>query len=268
MLERLARGIILFSGLSIGSFLGVVVKRGEGFLKKQKIDWKVVLGIKKWGRSECDSCQRPLFWWENIPLISYLFLRGRCRTCHSPIPRWYPAVELGTGTVFLLTYFVWQKEFVNCFILILFLLISALLVFVFVFDGRNQIIPDEAIVGLIGLSLLFRFFQGAFLDYFLAGLGAASFLFLLHLITRGRGMGLGDVKFAFFMGFFLGWPKIVLAFYLAFLTGGLLGVIMILLKKAEFKQKIAFGPFLVWGTVISWWWGEKIIFFLSKWMGL
>lgn len=268
MLKWLARGVILFSGLSVGSFLGVAVKRGESFLRKQKISWAVVLGIKGGERSRCDFCKRPLSWWENIPLVSYLFLRRRCRTCHSPIPRWYPVLELGTGIIFLLTYFFWQKGFVGYFSLVLFLSVSAFLVFIFVFDARNQIILDEATGGLIGLSLLFRFFQGAFLNYFLVGLGATSFLFLLHLITKGRGMGLGDVKFAFFMGFFLGWPKIILAFYLAFLTGGLLGVIMILLRKVKLKRKIAFGPFLVWGTIVSWWWGEEIIFFLLKWMGL
>lgn len=264
-------GLIFFiGGLAGGSFLAATVSRLEVEIEKKKICWKKVFGLGKWRRSGCDSCGRKLVWWENIPVVSFLFLAGQCRTCHSPIPLWYPAVELATGGVFFLTFLFWQQGFANLFLLAIFLAIAVLLVFVFVFDFRCQIILDETVIALIiftGLMHLITFSSWSrLIGCFAAGLGGAGFLFLLHLLTKGKGMGLGDVKFAFFMGFFLGWQALLFAFWLAFLTGGMLAVIMLIAKKASLGQRIALGPFLVLGTVIAWWWGEKIIFIISQWL--
>jgi len=232
-------------GISIGSFLNVLISR---FGRK-----------KKWfqGRSVCDHCRRKLKWWENIPLFSFLFLRGRCHTCHSPIPIEYPLVELITGLIFFLV--VYRFFPLGFFLASLFLLIAVFLIAVFLFDLHYRIIPDWALIGLVILSFLVGFLTEADLvSQLVTGLVFSLFFLALHLITKGKGMGLGDVKFAFFMGFFLGWPKIVIAFYLAFLTGAVFGVILILLKKKRFGQKIAFGPFLAGATFISWFWGGDL----------
>jgi leader peptidase (prepilin peptidase)/N-methyltransferase len=99
--------------------------------------------------------------------------------------------------------------------------------------------------------------------YLLSAVGAAGFLGLLYLITKGKGMGFGDVKLAAFMGLFLGYPKIIGAFYIAFIVGAVIGLILMIFKKANRKTQIPFGPFLILGTTIAWWWGDfffKLVF--------
>ncbi len=258
--------LFLLVGFCLGSFINAVIIRWS---KGRAVKLKKVLGInKKWWRSFCDNCQRKLLWWENIPLVSFLVLKGRCRTCHSPIPYWYFFSELITGIAFLLTYFYWSKNFLghglpisNYAMLLVYLLITTLLVFIFFYDACYQIIPDWAVLILIVLIFLTNFKNLG------VALGAAGLFLFLHLLTRGRGMGIGDVKFAFFMGLFLGFPKIIFAFYLAFLTGALWGVILILRKKKKIGQQIAFGPFLVLGTFISWFWGDRFLDFFYQWFG-
>jgi len=244
---RIFTGVLAFLfGLSVGSFINVLVWR---FNKK-----------KKWfqGRSVCDHCQRKLNWWENVPLLSFLFLRGRCRTCHSPIPFEYPLMELVTGLIYLLV--TWHFSPSGLFLTVCYLITVSLLIAIFVFDLHYRIIPDWAIVSLVVICLIINAFNGVdLISYLISGLSFSFFFLFLYLITRKKGMGFGDVKFSFFMGFFLGWPKIVVSFYLAFLTGAIFGVILILLKKKKFGQQIAFGPFLVGATLISWFWGEKIV---------
>ena len=250
-------------GTAVGSFINVLVSR---FQEKGRIDLL--------GRSRCDHCQRQLEWWENIPLISFLLLRGQCRTCHSPIPWEYFLVELTTGFIYLFlfihnNYSLLTSKWQWTLLLGLAnrLLIVALLIVVFLFDFHYQIIPDWATLILLSLALLYHqiFISGSsLLTHFFIGLISASLFLFLHLITRGKGMGLGDVKFALFMGFFLGPSKTVLAFYLAFLTGALVGVILILVGKKRFGQQIAFGPFLVGGTFVSWLGGDGLIKLLLR----
>lgn len=237
--------VLFFLGASVGSFINVLVWR-KG--KKKKI----------LGRSFCDHCRRQLFWWENIPLISFIVLRAKCRTCRSPIPFQYWLVELLTGIIFFLVF--WLLPFENIFLTFGHLLLAGLLIAVFLFDFHYQIIPDWTVFGGLGLAFLIHLLnQEKIFDFFLVGVVSFLFFLLLHLITKGRGMGLGDVKFSFFMGFFLGFPRIILAFYLAFLTGAFFGVILILLKKKKFGQQISFGPFLTLAAFVSWLGGEKLL---------
>jgi len=138
------------------------------------------------------------------------------------------------------------------------------LIVIFFIDLEHQIIPDEVVYPIVALfllkSVLFSFNTGyLILNTFLSAVGASLFLLLIYLVTKGKGMGFGDVKLAFLMGLVLGFPKIVVAFYLAFLTGAFVGIILILGKYAKFGQKIAFGPFLALSTIISVLWGEKIL---------
>ena len=253
---------VFIGGLGVGSFLAVVISRGRKLFSKK--------------RSFCDSCERVLVWWENVPLFSFFFLKGKCRTCRSPIPFWFFATELITGLTFLFTYLTWQASFFSfsfssLIILLLWLIITSFLILVLVIDFQKMIIPDWSVLGLVIFSLIFQFFtfssSGDLVNKLLAGLAASGFLLFLHLITRGKGMGLGDVKLAIFMGLFLGLSKVILALYLAILTGAFLGVIMIGLKKAKFKQQIPFGPFLVLGTFVAWWWGDNILFWTNQWLG-
>ena len=131
----------------------------------------------------------------------------------------------------------------------------------FVADMKTQILPDSMlVVALIGIAMrdVFTHYGLEITDVYAAA-GACLFFFLLWLVTRGRGMGLGDVKLAFVLGLFLGFPLIVIALYAGFLTGATVGVILILAAKKTMKSKIAFGPFLLFGGVVAFVWGQQLV---------
>lgn len=230
-------GLIFVLSLCVGSFLNVLIyrlPRGMGFVK---------------GRSFCPKCRHKISWFDNVPLISFILLKGRCRFCRKAISWRYPLVELLTGVIFCLSY-------LNHLSILSYLLFAGLIVIFFI-DLEHFIIPDKIVFSLIFL-FLFRF-PSPFWSYLLSAGVATVFFLLLHLITRGRGMGLGDVKLACLIGLALGYPLSLVAFYLAFLTGALTGAILVLVKKAKLGKPIPFGPFLSAATVVSLLWGREII---------
>lgn len=219
------------------------------------------------GRSCCDKCKKTLRWYDLIPVLSFVLIRGKCRYCHFSISFYYPLVELLTGLMFVFVYFYFLKvdlrfmiydlRFLTNYLYYLFILSS--FITVFFTDLKYGIIPDAVLYPAIAVAVIFNF-QSSIVNYFLSGLGAFLFLLSLHLLTKGRGMGFGDVKLAFLMGLFLGFPKIVAAFYIAFLTGAIVGLILIIWKKKRLLgSTIPFGPFLVLGTFLSLFLGEKIV---------
>jgi len=233
-------------GASIGSFLGVVIERTKSKEQRAKL---------LWGRSRCDNCRRQLKWKENIPLVSYIFLRGKCRMCRSPIPYWLPLIEIAGGMAGVwLAYWISQTITVITFITIIKVisagLIAAALIWVFFSDLVFGTVPDAAIligaVGTITYRLPFTIY-----GLLLPAAAAAGFFLFLVLITRGRGMGTGDVTLAGFLGLWLGWPKILLAVWLAFILGSATALGLIASKRKKFGQTIPFGPFLITGAVIS-----------------
>lgn len=243
----LVRLIVFLFGLCLGSFLNVVVYRLNHNLSPLK------------GRSFCPKCKKKIPWRDNIPLVSFIFLRGRCRFCHSPISWQYPLVELATGlaTVFIL-YFV-----ADYLLVIYYLLITYALIALFVSDLRYQTIPDEIVYPPILISFLHNIYSTP--DALFSGIGASLFFLALVLVTRGKGMGVGDAKLAGLMGLVLGFPGIVVALMLAFLTGAIIGVILVLVGKKRFREHIPFGPFLTSATWISLFWGKTIWqFYLEK----
>lgn len=242
--------IIFVLGLVIGSFLNVLIyrlPRKIGFVR---------------GRSFCPNCKKKISWFDNVPVLSFLILKGHCRFCKQKISLRYPLVEILTGGVFALSYLSNLSLLSN--------ILFAGLIVIFFIDLEHQIIPDEITVPLViifSLNCIVQVIAGLqTTDYcllqFLTAFLSFLFFYLIFLATKGKGMGFGDVKFAFLMGLVLGWPKIIVALYIAFLTGAFIGVILILKGKAKLKQKIAFGPFLALSTVLSVIWGEKIISFL------
>jgi len=233
-------------GLCVGSFLNCWVYRLNHGLSVMR------------GRSFCPKCRHQLAWRDNIPLLSFLFLRGRCRCCHSPIASYYPLVELAAG---LLTILISQLSNYELLITGYYLLIAYALLAIFVSDWLYQTIPDQFVypaIILTGFYLLITNY-GLLITNLFSGLAAAGFFGALVWLTKGKGMGLGDVKLAGSMGLILGWPRIALAIILAFLTGAIVGVILVLLNKKTMRSQIAFGPFLIAATFISLFWGEKII---------
>ncbi len=245
--------LIFILGLIIGSFLNCIIFRLEnkkGFIK---------------GRSFCPNCNHFLSWKDLIPFVSFFLLRRKCRYCQKEISWQYPLVEIFTAIIFVwVFYYLNINGFLLSNLVFLFIIFS-FLILIFIYDLRHMIIPDVLIV--VPTFLTFIYFLGKDIDllnHFLSGLFSFLFFLLIVLITLGKGMGLGDVKLVFFLGFFLGYPNIIVALFLSFLIGAIMGIGLILNKKKEMKSEVPFGPFLVIGTFIAYFWGNWLFnFYLS-----
>jgi len=255
--------VFLF-GLIVGSFLNCVIYRLEqrqSFLK---------------GRSFCPHCKHTLSWQDLIPVFSFLFLRGKCRYCQKRISWQYPLVEIATALLFLLIlnfkflifneFLIFNFETITYFLYLL--IISSLLIIIFVYDLKHFIIPDKIIYPAIIIALIFNFSPygrspagGQFIIHnsIFAAFGAAIFFLIIVLVSRGKWMGIGDIKLAFLMGLLLGFPCILVALFFSFLIGAIIGIGLILTKRKTMKSEVPFGPFLVIGTFIALFWGEIII---------
>ena len=252
--------VFLF-GLVIGSFLNCVIYR----LEEEKSFLK--------GRSFCPSCKHILSWADLVPVLSFIFLGGKCRYCNKKISWQYPLVELATGTLFFLIFFKFGAWNLESFY---YLLISSLLIIVFVFDLKHYIIPDGVIYTAIVISLLYNLIYSLFLisnpqaliQPLLAAFLAAGFFLLIVFISKGQWMGVGDIKLAFLMGLFLGWPNILVALFLAFFIGAVVGIGLIILKKKGLKSEVPFGPFLTIGTFLALFFGgEMLAWYFSLFFG-
>ncbi len=238
---------IFIFGICFGSFLNVLI-------------YRLPHSLPLTGRSFCPKCKKKIIWYDNIPLISYVLLKGQCRQCHSPISWRYPVVELMTGILFL---GVWVKfgDLGILGILGSWVIVSALVV-VFFIDLDHQIIPDQVLFPALATAFLISLSLNILVSSLLTAIVAGLFFLALHLLTKGRGMGMGDVNLSFLIGLVLGFPKAVFAFYLAFLTGAFVGVILIVARRKKFGQPMAFGPFLVAAGLIFLFWGDRI----SQWL--
>jgi len=198
-----------------------------------------------------------LHWKDLFPVFSFLFLGGKCKYCRKKISWQYPIVEISTALMFLLIFNFVNFNFVN---LIFLFYISAPLIAIFIYDLKHYIIPDKILLPAIIITLVFRFLIFyAFLKYVLAALIAAGFFFIIFFFSKGRAMGFGDVKLAVLMGLLLGWPNILVALFLAFFFGAVVGLVLMILKKKGLKSKMPFGPFLIIGTFLALFWGQELI---------
>jgi len=261
--------LIFIFGLFIGSFLNCVIYRleqGESFLK---------------GRSYCPNCKHQLAWYDLLPVLSFLFLRGRCRYCKKPISWQYPIVELFTGIVFILPFFSYSffkggvlgadtSSLINY---IYYLLIFCFLIIIFVYDLKHYIILDKVLLPTIVISFLYLIInsqlsiinhQPSIINYILSALGASALFLFIYLISKGKWLGFGDVKLVILLGLFLGWPKILLAIFLSFIIGGIIGTGLVLFSKKKLKSEVPFAPFLIIGTLIAFLWGGPIIGWYSN----
>lgn len=238
--------IFLF-GLCAGSFLNCVIY----LLESEKRTGLL-------GRSFCPHCGHILSWKDLIPVLSFLILKGKCRYCQKPISPQYPLVEIATGLLFLLIF-----NFQSIITFFFLLSIVCFLVIIFVYDFKHYIIPDKVIYPAIGIvflyQMIFNFQTPAFFNLILSGLAAAGFFLAIVLISRGKWMGLGDVKLAFLMGLLLGFPNILVALFLAFSIGAIIGTGLIIKGRKTLKSEVPFGPFLVIGTFLALFWGERIM---------
>lgn len=246
--------IFFIMGLIVGSFLNVVAYRlnlAESFLV---------------GRSHCPHCKKNIRWYDNIPVLSFIFLRFKCRDCKEKISWQYPLVEVFTGVLFMMVgyRFFSLGDMTTWAVTVYYLGIVSFLLVIFVYDWLYMEIPGVVLWVAVGFVVAFNLFFDwnhigkitNALDYSiysgtLAAFAVFIFFFLLVTISKEKWMGMGDAQLVILLGLVLGWPKILLALMLAFALGAIIGVSLVVFRKREMKSQIPFAPFLVSGTFVT-----------------
>ena len=258
-------GILFIFGILIGSFLNVLIDR-------------LPLGIDVVkGRSHCDYCHHPLSWFELIPIVSWLVQKGGSRCCHKKLSIQYPLIELlvGVGFVYIYQWVGVSGISISFFAAILLFCAS---VGIFVVDLKTEYIPEVFLyAGFVSVvtTLLYPFIIPCLTGshatcvilvntYIIPASIGAGFFFLLWLFSKGKAMGDGDIYVAGIIGMALGYPRLIVAYYVAFLTGAIVGVILILVRKKGMKSHIPFGPFLIAGLGIASLYGAQIVLWWSQ----
>lgn len=243
-------------GAAMGSFVGALVWRlhtGRDFVKD---------------RSECEHCHHKLRALDLVPIVSWLWLKGRCRYCKKPIGLTALLLETGLATAFVTSYIFWPLGFTVLAAQISFLLWLAYLVILtalFVYDLKWFLLPDKLVFILISLALVDAICRTSlsgenYFAYILLGaLPVAGLYGLLYLISGGKWVGFGDVKLGLFIGFALGWQKALIVLALANMIGFLVVIPGLLAKKLNRTSKVPFGPFLIAAFFIAGIWGDAFI---------
>ncbi len=241
--------IIFLYGIVIGSFLNVCILRipeGEGIVVK---------------RSHCTSCEHTLAWYDLIPLFSYLSLRGKCRYCGKKISVQYPIIEFLNG-------FLWVVTFAVCGLSLDSLLkcgVISVLIVISLIDWRTFEIPFSCNVIIAFLGILravlhvFYYKDESIFLYIIGAVAVSGFLLLVYFITKGEGIGGGDIKLMAASGLFLGWKESLLSLILGCLFGSVIHIAR--MKFAGQGKVLAMGPYLSGGILIAMLWGEAIINF-------
>ncbi len=241
--------VIIALGLAIGSFLNVCIYRIQN-------NQSVVAP-----RSFCPKCQHTLSVWENIPIFSFIILRGKCSQCHSPISKRYIIVEIITAILFYLLYL----RFDSIYDIFVYGFFTCLIVIITFIDLDTKLIPNKLL--LIGLiPAVYPIIKNGYHywdNYLIGGLGLGLGFFVIgyvgKLILKEDSMGMGDVKFAALIGLMLGWQQGLLVTGIAFFSAAALILILSMIGKIGFRQKLPFAPFLSFGTIISILYGPVII---------
>jgi len=232
-------------GLVIGSFLNVVIAR----VPERRSLWMP--------GSTCPGCGNAIAWHDNIPLVSFLVLQGRCRACAAPIPWRYPLVEATTAALFVAAWLVFGGDLRQFVMAVVFL---AMLVAITVIDLRHQIIPDVITLPGIGVGLVASVAADrvSWLQS-VVGILVGGGLFVLVIVLSRGGMGGGDLKLGAMLGAFLGWQALLVGLFVAVMLGGLSAVALLASRRLARKDAIPFGPFLALGGAVALFWGDAIL---------
>jgi leader peptidase (prepilin peptidase) / N-methyltransferase len=287
---------IFILGAAIGSFANVVIERLH---RGESIN----------GRSYCEKCKKTLKPRDLIPILSFLFAKGRCRYCHTKLSTQYLILEVATGSLFVLIYVLVSNNlftqanqvniaqhilaYGNTFPLIYYFVITTALIILFVTDLKYGMLYDKVTLPAILFAVLYKvavagfytynlyyylandkvgkyFIQSGLVDNFakrstsdlittlLGSLGIALFFLILIIVTRGRGMGGGDLKLGVLVGLISGWPNMLASLFLGFLTGALASIILIIAKRKTAGQTIPFGPFLILACFVVMFFGNQL----------
>ncbi len=227
-------------GACIGSFLNVCIYR---LPRRESLMWPA---------SRCTSCQRALAWYENVPILGWLTLRGRCRTCHAGISVMYPIVEAITALIFASGYLMYGWTAM----LAVRLLFACAMLVLFVIDLQHQILPNVITLPGVVIGLVLSVFMPPGWLSSLIGIlaGGGVLLALMEGYARARGiegLGMGDVKMLAMIGAFLGWPLMLLTLVLASFSGSAVGLALMAARRAGAKTALPFGTFLAVGAIVA-----------------
>ncbi|MBZ1348847.1 MAG: prepilin peptidase [Candidatus Liptonbacteria bacterium] len=285
--------LIFFFGAAAGSFLNVLSLRYNPDKN---------LFYNAGGRSRCLGCGEKLCWYELIPLFSFFIQKGRCRHCRQRLLWQYPLIEALCGLLCVfITFKILETSLIyflplstQVFLIILWFLIFLSLVLMSLIDFKLQIIPDEINIFLIVLgflnllvyyylfpfsdiidlnlktsflgsyALLFRFSDILWFNFLLGAVFGGLFFGFLYFITKGQGMGFGDVKLAFSLGLVFGWPDILIISLLAFIIGSFVGLFLMIRQKKKMKDLLPFGPFIALSSFLVFLFGAQILGFYFK----
>jgi leader peptidase (prepilin peptidase)/N-methyltransferase len=240
---------LFLTGVILGSFMNVIIYR---LPRNQSI---IMPG------SHCTSCNSLLRWYENIPLLSYLILKGKCAHCGKPFSIRYPLVELLTGIAFVILFAFYQNLWHFIFLAINILLFIAI---IFI-DYEHYLIPDVLLVTLFISALIYTLLQESnqllnkMTGALILGIILVIIRFSAHLIYKKEALGWGDVKLGALMGFLLKWDGALLAIFLGCCIASLLIIFLIVKKKVHRHSYIPLGPFMILGMLTYILWGAKIV---------
>ncbi len=243
--------IIFLYGIVIGSFLNVCIFR----IPKQENIVKI--------RSHCMNCGYQLKWYDLVPVFSYLCLGGKCRSCKQKISVQYPLIELLNGVLYCTVFAVYGISVEA----LLYALLASALITLSVIDLRTYEIPIGINIFILTLGLIRIVTDYAdWLDYAVGFFLVSGFLYIVHLVTKGRGIGGGDIKLMAVSGLLLGWKQILLAFVLGCIIGSVIH--MIRMKMSGQGHMLAFGPYLSVGIMIAALAGDQMIAWYLSWLGV
>lgn len=266
--------IIGIFGAAIGSFLSVLLYRVENNRSKKK-----KMGII-FSRSVCPHCKKKLKWRHLVPVLSWVFLRGKCGYCGKKVSIHYLALEILTATLFVITFFNFNflqiipstvdPEFLNyaidwkIFEIFIFYIIEfSFLITIFFYDLMHKEIPDRFSLPAIAIAIAGGLTLGfpIWTSMLLGGVGLSAFFALQFILSKGTWIGGGDIRLGALMGILVGWEKGLLALVIAYIIGALISIILLLTNKVTRKSTIPFGPFLVGSTILTIFFGD----FLLNW---
>jgi len=268
MSEGLTIIILAILGISLGSFVNAAVWRIK--VKKDIVH----------DRSECVHCHHKLAAGDLVPVLSWVFLGGKCRYCRRAISVQYPVVELAVMLYFIVSYLVWPHELTSAYAWIdfsLWLSYGVGLAILFVYDLKWYTLPDKVVWPLVALGALDFVNRGLWLGWtplqFVielvpALLAIAGFYYVLHVFSKGAWIGFGDVKLGIFMGLALGWQSALLCLFLANVIGCLTIIPGLATGKLKHDSRIPFGPFLIIGFIIAGLWSEQLIAWASQFFSI
>jgi prepilin signal peptidase PulO-like enzyme (type II secretory pathway) len=240
--------LVVIFGLIIGSFLNCVI-------------WRLYKNETLGGRSYCPHCRHTICWYDNIPLLSFIFLGGRCRHCKDKISWQYPFVELTTALLFLLIFRLDSLSPNLGPLLLRDWLLAAVLIIVFVYDLRWQLVPIMIVWGTSVIMFLLNLYLGySLISLLLFGALGALFFWLQYVLTKKRGIGEGDIWLGLLLG--LTFPRIsdlLLIMLITYILGSLVGLFLISQKQKGWRSALPLGPFLALGAIITLIWGGPII---------